>query len=95
MARKSKAKPPSRFRHFHPSPETIRIVVMLYARYLLSLRNVEDPLFERGVNLCHEAVQLWWNRSGPMFAADIRRQRVCRMRGFRHWRWHLMECTSG
>ena len=26
-----------------------------------------------------------------MFAADIRRQRVSRMRGFRHWRWHLDE----
>jgi putative transposase len=26
-----------------------------------------------------------------MFAADIRRQRVNRMRGFRHWRWHLDE----
>lgn len=32
-----------------------------------------------------------WNRFGPMFAADIRRQRVSRMRGFRHWRWHLDE----
>ena len=28
---------------------------------------------------------------GPMFAADIRRQRVSRMRGFRHWKWHLDE----
>ena len=33
----------------------------------------------------------WWNRFGPMFARDIRRQRVSRMRGFRHWRWHLDE----
>jgi putative transposase len=36
-------------------------------------------------------VRLWWNRFGPMFAADIRRQRVSRMKGFRHWRWHLDE----
>jgi putative transposase len=36
-------------------------------------------------------VRFWWNRFGPMFAADIRRQRVSRMRGFRHWRWHLDE----
>jgi putative transposase len=28
------------------------------------------------------------NRFGPMFAGDIRRQRVSRMRGLRHWRWH-------
>ena len=31
------------------------------------------------------------NRLGLMFAADIRRQRVNRMRGFRHWRWHIDE----
>ena len=30
-------------------------------------------------------------RRGPLFAADIRRQRVSRVRGFRHWRWHLDE----
>lgn len=84
-------KPASPFRYFHSSPDIIRMVVMLYVRYPLSLRNVEDLLFERGIDLCHETVRLWWNRFGPMFAADIRRQRVSRMRGFRHWRWHLDE----
>ncbi|WP_428027999.1 IS6 family transposase [Altererythrobacter sp.] len=84
-------KPASPFRYFHSSPEVIRMVVMLYVRYPLSLRNVEDLLFERGYDLCHETVRLWWNRFGPMFAADIRRQRVSRMRGFRQWRWHLDE----
>ena len=79
------------FRYFHSSPEVIRLVVMMYVRYPLSLRNVEDLLFERGINLCHETVRLWWNRFGPMFAADIRRQRVNRMRGFRQWKWHLDE----
>ncbi len=48
-------------------------------------------LFERGVDLCHETVRLWWNRFGPMFAADIRRQRVSHMRAFSQWRWHLDE----
>src|ERR1035437_1603767 len=79
------------FRYFHSSPEVIRLVVMMYVRFPLSLRNVEDILFERGIDLCHETVRLWWNRFGPMFAADIRRQRVNRMRGFRQWRWHLDE----
>ena len=64
---------------------------MMYVRFPLSLRNVEDLLFERGIDLCHETVRLWWNRFGPMFAADIRRQRVQAMRGVRHWRWHLDE----
>ncbi|MXO58161.1 IS6 family transposase, partial [Altererythrobacter salegens] len=44
-----------------------------------------------GIDICHETVRLWWNRFGPLFAADIRRQRVNRMRGFRQWRWHLDE----
>src|ERR1700712_3656698 len=91
MSRKSRALPPSPFRRFNSSPEIIRLVVLMYVRFPLSLRNVEDLLFERGIDLCHETMRFWWNRFGPMFAADIRRQRVNRMRGFRHWRWHLDE----
>src|ERR1700709_2298030 len=84
-------KPDSPFRYFNSSPEVIRLVVMMYVRFPLSLRNVEDLLFERGIDICHETVRHWWSRFGPMFAGDIRRQRVSRMRGFRHWRWHLDE----
>jgi putative transposase len=86
MSRILRAKPPSPFRYFHSSPELIREVVMLYVRFPLSLRNVEDLLFERGYDLCHETVRLRWNRFGPMFASEIRRRRVGHMRGFRHWR---------
>lgn len=81
----------SPFRYFNSSPEIIRLAVLMYVRFPLSLRNVEDLLFERGVDICHETVRMWWNRFGPMFAADIRRQRVSRMKGSRHWRWHLDE----
>ena len=83
--------PASPFRYFNSSPEVIRLVVMMYVRFPLSLRNVEDLLFERGIDICHETVRLWWNRFGPLFAAESRRQRQCRMRGFRHWRWHVDE----
>jgi len=79
------------FRCFNSSPEVIRTAVMLYIRYPLSLRNVEDLLFERGIDVCYETVRFWWNRFGPIFAAEIRRRRVSRMCGFRHWRWHLDE----
>ena len=87
-------KPVSPFRYFNSSPEVIRLVVMMYVRFPLSLRNVEDLLFERGIDICHETVRFWWNRFGPMFAADIRRQRVQAMRGTRHWRWHLDEAYA-
>lgn len=44
-------------------------------RFALVLRNVEDRLFERGIDLCHETVRLWWNRFRPMlqstFAAGV------------------------
>src|SRR4051812_4948769 len=91
MLRRSRAKPPSPFRCFDSSPEVIRLVVMMYIRYPLSLRNVEDLLFERGIDICHETVRLWWNRFGPMFAGEIRRKRVQRMGGYTHWKWHLDE----
>ena len=84
-------KPASPFRCFNSSPEVIRLVVMMYVRFPLSLRNVENLLAVHGIDLCHETVRMWWNRFGPMFASDIRRQRINRMRGFRNWRWHVDE----
>jgi putative transposase len=78
------------FRYFNSSPEIIRLTVMLYIRYPLSLRQVEDILFERGIDICHETVRFWWNRFGPMFAAAIRKKRV-HHRSYSNWRWHLDE----
>ena len=54
------------FRYFNSSPEVIRSAVMLYVRYPLSLRQVEDLLFEHGIDICHETVRYWWNRFGPV-----------------------------
>ena len=48
-------------------------------KYPLSLRNVADLLFERGIGICHETVRLWLNRFGPMFAAEIRKKRADRI----------------
>jgi len=79
------------FRYFKTSPEIIRLAVMLYVRFPLSLRNVEDLLHERGIEISHETVRFWWNRFGPMFAAEIRRKRVNQLRSYSNWRWHLDE----
>jgi putative transposase len=81
----------SPFRYFMTSPEIIRLAVMVYIRFPLSLRNVEDLLHERGIEISREVVRFRWNRFGPMFAAEIRRKQVDRMRGSVHWRWHLDE----
>ena len=64
------------FRYFNSSPEIIRLTVMMYVRYPLSLRQVEDLLHERGIDICHETVRLWWNRFGPMLAVEISKRRV-------------------
>ena len=81
---------PNPFKGFQSSPEIIRLAVMLYIRFPLSLRNVEDLLHERGVEISHETVRFWWRRFGPMFASEIRKRRIERLRSSR-WRWHLDE----
>lgn len=51
---------------------------------------MEDPLHERGIDICEETVRFWWHRFGPMFAAEIRKRRIVGMRSSR-WGWHLDE----
>jgi putative transposase len=53
------------FRYFNSSPEVIRLVVMPYVLYPLSLRNVEDLLAERGIDI---------SRGGPLNALDTPRR---------------------
>ncbi len=83
-------KKPSPFRYFKTSPEIIRLAVMLYVRFPLSLRNVEDLLHERGIDVSHETVRFWWRRFGPIFASEIRKRRIEGMKSSR-WQWHLDE----
>ncbi len=79
------------FRYFKTSPEVIRLAVMMYVRFPLSLRQVEDLLHERGIDICHETVRAWWNRFGPLFAAEIKKKRSAHMWAGVQWRWHLDE----
>ena len=65
--------------------------MMMYVRFPLSSRNVEGLLFERGIDICHDTARFWWNRLDPMFGAQIKRQRINRVRCFRQWRWLLDE----
>jgi len=67
-------------RYFNALPEVIRLVVLMCVRFPLSRHHVEELLFERCIDLCHETVRLWWNPFGPMFAGKMRRQRISRKR---------------
>ena len=78
-------KPVSYKRHRF-SPETIRLAVWLYFRFTTSLRDVEDMLAERGIDVSYETVRCWVNKFGPAIAANIRRAR-----GRADNVWHLDE----
>ena len=77
------------FRYFKNSPEIIQLAVMMYVRFPLSLRNVEDLLHERGIDVCHESVRLWVDRFGTHFSKKIRKRRANYLRQFTQW--HLDE----
>ena len=79
------------FRYFKTSPEIIRLAVMMYVRFPLSLRNVEDLLHERGIEVSHETVRYWWNRFGPLFAGQIGRRRAQQLLAFPQWQRLLDE----
>ena len=68
------------FRYFNSSPEIIRLAVLMYVKYPLSLRNVEDLMAERGIDISHETVRFWWNHSARCSPPN-RKKRVAHMRG--------------
>jgi putative transposase len=78
------------FRYFKTSPEIIQLAVMLYVRFPLSLRNVEDLLHERGVDVSYESVRYWWHRFGSQLASQIKKRRGGGMQSS-NWKWHLDE----
>jgi putative transposase len=79
------------FRCFKTSPKIIRLAVMIYDRFPLSLRNVEDFLYERSIDISYETIRFWWNRFGPIFAKEIRNKRMRPAKDYSNWRWHLDE----
>lgn len=78
----------SPFKYFKTSPEIVRLAVMHYVRFSLSLRKVDDLLHERGIHVSDETVRHWWHRFGAMFASKIRKQRIA---GLKSSRGHLEE----
>src|SRR5215471_2709293 len=67
-------------------PVIIQQAVWLYARFTLSLRDVEDLLAERGIMVSYETVRRWVKYFGPVIAADLRRRRPKP-----HSTWHVDE----
>ena len=74
--------------YFKTSPEIIQLAVMLYVRFRLSLRNVEDLLHERGVDVSYESVRYWWHRLGSQFASQIKKRGAGGMQSS-NWKWYF------
>lgn len=72
-------------RHRFP-PDVIRHAVWLYFRFTLSLRDVEEMLAERGIELSYETIRCWSQKFGQSFAQNLRRRRPSGS-----GRWHLDE----
>jgi putative transposase len=77
-------------RYFNHSEAIIRWAILLYVRYPLSLRQVEELMAERGIEVSYETIRLWWNRFGPEIAKELGNRRAasgCISR----WRFHIDE----
>jgi transposase-like protein len=72
-------------RHQFPS-SVIQHAVWLYLRFNLSLREVEDLLAERGLDISDETVRRWVVKFGTAYARNLRRRRPTP-----HSRWYLDE----
>jgi len=64
----------------------IRHAVYLSHRYTLSHRDVQEPMFERGVDVSHETVRQWCSRFGPDIAEQLKALEPRRGRT-----WHVDE----
>jgi transposase-like protein len=92
-------------RHRFP-PEVIRLAVWLYFRFTLSLRDVEEMLAQRGIEVSYETIRCWALKFGRAFARNLRRARHkptgrwhldemdVKIRGERMWLWRAVDDGS-
>jgi len=57
-------------RRFHA--DVIKRVIWLYFRFNLSLREIEEMMAERGVDVSYETIRRWIDKFGPVFAKRIK-----------------------
>jgi putative transposase len=78
--------PPLGYKRHRFPPEIIALAVWLYFHFPLSLRLVEEMVFESGILVSYETVRRWVLKFGPLFARELRRRRPRPTS-----RWHLDE----
>ncbi len=89
-------------RHRFPG-EIISHAVWLYYRFLLSYRDVEELLAERGIAVSDETVRRWCRKFGQTFGEGVRRRRPrpgdkwhldevqLKINGKKHWLWRAVD----
>ncbi|WP_300056392.1 IS6 family transposase [Sulfitobacter sp.] len=89
-------------RHRYP-PQIIAHVVWLYVRFNLSLREVEELMLERGVDVSYEPIRRWTVKFGPLIAHVLRRRQprpgnvwhldevVVKIAGRSYWLWRAVD----
>ena len=94
---------PLSFKRYRFPPDVIRHAIWLYFRFILSLRDVEELMAQRGIIVSREAIRCWVNKFGLLIAANLRRRRshptgrwhldemVCRIGGHRMYLWRAVD----
>ncbi|MEC3863468.1 IS6 family transposase [Mesobacterium sp. TK19101] len=89
-------------RHRFP-PQIIAHAVWLYVRFNLSLREVEEMLLERGIDVSYETIRRWTARFGPQIAGNLRQRQgrpgdiwhldevVVKIAGRSFWLWRAVD----
>jgi putative transposase len=66
---------PARYKNHRFPGEIISHGVWLYYRFSLSYRDVQELLFERGIDVTHEAIRQWCRKFGQEYANQLKRRR--------------------
>jgi transposase-like protein len=84
-------------------PEVIRHAVWLYFRFNLSLRDVEELMAQRGIDVTYETIRCWTRKFGPLIARRLKKRRprptprwhldemVCRIGGRQMYLWRAVD----
>ena len=67
---------PARYKNHRFPGEIISHGVWLYYRFPLSYRDVQELLFERGIDVTHEAIRQWCRKFGQDYANQLKRRRA-------------------
>jgi len=91
------------FKRHRFSPQIVSHAVWLYLRFNLSLREVEEMLLERGIDVSYETVRRWIAKFGPQIARNLRRRQarpgdvwyldevVVKCAGEKFWLWRAVD----